>query len=131
MRKKGAVGVVWHGAELAMQERRAADGHGSEVIYTFPGDEVNEKESPAETVGRVLKLEVGFPFSRESLDQVKVLRDARRVVSFYEVRAPYGSLSLRQTELSKMVLMSPYRVIKALQDDMVAELSAEYISRYL
>jgi ADP-ribose pyrophosphatase YjhB (NUDIX family) len=131
MREKSAVGVVWHGAELAMQERRAADGYGSEVVYTFPGDMVNETEMPADTVERVLSQELGLPISRESLDKVKILRDARRVVSFYEVRAPFGSLSLRQTELSKMVLLSPYRVIKALQEDMVAELSAEYISRYL
>jgi hypothetical protein len=131
MREKAAAGVVWHGAELAMQERRIADGYGSEIIYTFPGDKVAETERSVDTVIRVLTVQLGFPFSRDSLDKVKVLRDTHRVVSFYETQADFGSLNLYRDKDSQMVLMSPFRVAKALQDDMVAELSAEYIGRYL
>ncbi|HEX5448259.1 MAG TPA: hypothetical protein VFW90_03630 [Candidatus Saccharimonadales bacterium] len=127
MREKAAAGVVWHGADLAMQERRVEDG----LIYTFPGDTLGEAEEPVDTAVRVLTAELGFPFSRETFDRVKVLCDAQRAVSFYEVNAPFNSLNLRASEKSRMVLMSPYRVIKALQDDMVADLSAEYIGRYL
>lgn len=131
MMEKGAAGVVWHGVELAMQECRIADGYGSELVYTFPGDKVRKTEEPADTVLRVLTLQLGFPFSRESFNKVKILRDSRRAVSFYELSATFGSLSLRREKDRKMVLMSQYRIVKALQDNTISELSAEYIGRYL
>ena len=129
MREKAAVGVVWHGAELAMQEWTYGEGD-TDKIYTFPGDTVGPKEQPVDTVVRVLEIQLGFPFSKESFKKLKVLRDARRAVSFYEIRVSVNSLTLKEEEKKRMVLLNLDQINTLLQNDMVADLSAEYAGRY-
>jgi hypothetical protein len=123
MREAFTRGVIWHGAELIIQEERRPD---SSEIFGFPGAIVLPKERPLDVIVADLSRKLDFDFSEVSMGEARILEDEKYEAAFFETALPYNSITKRKN----FHFWYMDQVYKALGNNQLAPLSAKYIERF-
>jgi hypothetical protein len=115
-------GIVWHGAELVIQETERPNGSS---VFGFPGAIVLPGETPVNVLKADLSRKLGFDFSELYLGDEHPVKDDYFDARFFETRLPYNSVTRRKN----FHLWYMDQVKKALENDQLTSLSAKYIKK--
>lgn len=122
-----AVVVLWHGAELVMEERWVdVKNDLQETRYAFPGGKVESGESQEDAAIREIHEEVGIDLDRGSLTRLEDIEVGKDVGHFFQAQIPYGS-TLR---VGNIILITRQELDEHKKKGKLMPLTNEYVERY-
>lgn len=132
MSERIAIGVLWHGGELVIEEREEEVKGAIIKRYAFPGGSIEEGEKPREALIREMKEDVGLKPESLKFGRLRVVRLSGLVGYFGETRLPFGvEIKPDKDEKNRIVFQTLDQIYEEVENDEMMPLSAEYVERHL